>query len=166
MSISHSMSKFVGLILTLGVLLVTQATTSLAQLPVEVARQGYADAIFVNGNIVSMDDVSASTEAGSVYQAIAVKNTRIMKLGNNQEVRALAGPDTRIYDLKGRTLIPGIIEPGIVAESLAETDTTTTPTATSKRRRTHPARGAALCDLVSILSLSPAPSRSRIVSIL
>ena len=105
------MSKFVGLILTLGVILVAQATTSLAQVPVEVARQGYADTLFVNGNIVSMDDVSTSTEVGSVYQAIAVKDTRIMKLGNDQEVRALAGPDTRIHDLKGRTLIPGIIEP-------------------------------------------------------
>ncbi|MCH6570637.1 MAG: amidohydrolase family protein [Acidobacteria bacterium] len=111
MSIHRSMSKFVGLILTLGVIWVAQATTSWAQIPIEVARQGYADTLFVNGNIVSMDDVSASTEVGSVYQAIAVKDTRIMKLGNNQEVRALAGPDTRIHDLKGRTLIPGIIEP-------------------------------------------------------
>ena len=111
MSIHRSRSKFVGLILTLGVIWVAQATTSWAQIPIEVARQGYADTLFVNGNIVSMDDVSASTEVGSVYQAIAVKDTRIMKLGNNQEVRALAGPDTRIHDLKGRTLIPGIIEP-------------------------------------------------------
>ena len=100
MSIHRSMSKFVGLILTLGVILVAQTTPSWAQLPVEVARQGYADTLFVNGNIVSMDDVSASTEVGSIYQAIAVKDTRIMKLGNDQEVRALAGPDTRIYDLK------------------------------------------------------------------
>ena len=113
MSIHRSMSKFVGLILTLGGILVAQATTSWAQIPIEVARQGYADTVFLNGNIVSMDDVSASTEVGSIYQAIAVKDTRIMKLGNNQEVRALAGPDTRIYDLKGRTLIPGIIEPHV-----------------------------------------------------
>ena len=111
MSIHRSMSKLVSLFLTLGVIWVAQATTSWAQIPIEVARQGYADTLFVNGNIVSMDDVSTSTEVGSVYQAIAVKDTRIMKLGNDQEVRALAGPDTRIHDLKGRTLIPGIIEP-------------------------------------------------------
>ena len=84
---------------------------NLAQLPAEVAQAGYPETIFVNGQVVSMDDTSASTQVGSVYQAIAIKNDKIMKLGNNQEVRALAGPDTRVHDLKGRTLIPGIIEP-------------------------------------------------------
>ncbi len=60
------MSKFVGLFLTLGVIWVAQATTSWAQIPIEVARQGYADTLFVNGNIVSMDDVSASPDVGSI----------------------------------------------------------------------------------------------------
>ncbi len=36
------MSKFVSLFLTLGAIWVAQATPSLAQVPVEVARQGYA----------------------------------------------------------------------------------------------------------------------------
>jgi len=98
------------IVFCLAVPWVFQTADLFAQLPPEVARFGYADTIFVNGNIVSMDDVSASTEVGSVYQAIAVKDTKIMKLGNNQEVRTLAGPDTRVLDLKGRTLIPGIIE--------------------------------------------------------
>jgi len=95
------------IVFCLAVPWVFQTADLFAQLPPEVARFGYADTIFVNGNIVSMDDVSASTEVGSVYQAIAVKDTKIMKLGNNQEVRTLAGPDTRVLDLKGRTLIPG-----------------------------------------------------------
>ncbi|MCH8818834.1 MAG: amidohydrolase family protein [Acidobacteria bacterium] len=81
-----------------------------AQLPPEVARYGYADTIFVNGKIVSMDDKSTSTEVGNIYQSIAVKGTKIVKLGTSQEVRALAGPDTTVFDLKGRTMIPGIIE--------------------------------------------------------
>ncbi|MCK5352773.1 amidohydrolase family protein, partial [bacterium] len=104
------MSKFVSLILTMAVILVAQATPSWAQLPVEVARSGYADTLFVNGKVVSMDDTSTSTDVGNVYEGIAVKGVRIMKLGTNEEVRALAGPDTRVLDLKGRTLIPGIIE--------------------------------------------------------
>ncbi|MBI2822620.1 MAG: amidohydrolase family protein [Acidobacteria bacterium] len=82
-----------------------------AQLPAEVAKFGYADAIFVNGKVVSMDDASTSTDVGHVYQAIAVKGDKIVKLGGNDEVRALAGPDTKILDLKGRTLLPGIVEP-------------------------------------------------------
>jgi len=77
----------------------------------EVAKMGYPDTIFVNGKVVSMDDVSNSTEVGTIYQALAVKRDRIMKLGTSARVRALAGPDTTIYDLQGRTLIPGIIEP-------------------------------------------------------
>ena len=81
-----------------------------AQLAPEVARYGYADTLFVNGKVVSMDDTSTSTEVGNVYQGLAVKGTRIVKLGTNQEVRALAGPDTTVFDLKGRTMIPGIIE--------------------------------------------------------
>ena len=80
-------------------------------IPPEVARFGYADTIFINGKVVSMDDKSNSTQVGNVYQALAVKGDKIVKLGGNQDVRALAGPDTRVLDLKGRTLIPGIIEP-------------------------------------------------------
>ena len=81
-----------------------------AQLAPEVARYGYADTIFVNGKVVSMDDTSTSTEVGNVYQSLAVKGTRIVKLGTNDEVRGLAGPETTVFDLNGRTMIPGIIE--------------------------------------------------------
>ncbi|MBI2821722.1 MAG: amidohydrolase family protein [Acidobacteria bacterium] len=80
------------------------------QLPAEVARFGYPETIFVNGKIVSMDDVSTSTSAGRTYQALAVKDDKIMKLGSNDEVRALAGPGTKVLDLKGRTMIPGVVE--------------------------------------------------------
>ena len=81
------------------------------QLPPEVAKMGYADTLFVNGKIVSMDDASTSTEVGNVYQAIAVKGDKIMKLGSNSEVRLMAGPETKIFDLQGRTLLPAIVEP-------------------------------------------------------
>ena len=82
-----------------------------AQLQPEVAKSGYADTIFFNGKIVSMDDVSNSTQVGNIYQALAVKNDIIMKLGTNDDVRRLAGPDTKVLDLKGRMLMPGIVEP-------------------------------------------------------
>jgi len=81
------------------------------QLPPEVAEYGYPDMLFVNGKVVSMDDKSTSTQVGSIYQAIAVKGDRIMKLGTTDAVRALAGPNTRVYDLHGRELLPGIVEP-------------------------------------------------------
>jgi len=80
------------------------------QLPPEVEQMGYADTVFLNGKIVSMDDASNSTDVGNVYEAIAIKNDIIMKLGTSQEVRRLAGRFTQTFDLKGRTVIPGIIE--------------------------------------------------------
>ncbi|MEE8161299.1 MAG: hypothetical protein V3T61_06650, partial [Acidobacteriota bacterium] len=80
------------------------------QLPPQVEEMGYADTIFINGKIVSMDDASTSTEVGNIYPALAVKRDIIMKLGTNQEVRTMAGRNTRILDLNGRTMIPGIIE--------------------------------------------------------
>ena len=95
----------------MAVLVLFGTSGVLAQLHPDVARSGYADTIFVNGKVVSMDDDSTSTEVGTVYQAIAVKGDKIMKLGTTQEVRAVAGPDTQVFDLEGKTLIPGIIEP-------------------------------------------------------
>ncbi len=94
-----------------ALLLFFQLSNAFGQLPPEVARLGYPESIFLNGKVVSMDDASRSTDVGTIYQAIAVKADKILKLGTNEQVRALAGPDTQIFDLKGRTLIPGIIEP-------------------------------------------------------
>ena len=110
MSNNRSINRYS--LVALAVLLFFPVTGSLAQqLPPEVARDGYADTIFVNGKLVSKDDESRSTDVGNIYQAIAVKNDKIMKLGTNAEVRTVAGPDTTILDLRGRLLIPGIIEP-------------------------------------------------------
>ena len=94
-----------------ALLLLFQLSNAFGQLPPEVARYGYPETIFLNGKVVSMDDASRSTDVGNIYQSVAVKGDKIMKLGTTEQVRALAGPDTQIFDLKGRTLIPGIIEP-------------------------------------------------------
>ena len=96
---------------SLTIVLTFLITSSLAQVAPEVASYGYADTILINGKVVSMDDRSTSTEVGNIYQAVAVKGEKIVKLGSSDQIRALAGPDTRVLDLNGRTLIPGIIEP-------------------------------------------------------
>ena len=81
------------------------------QVPEEIGRMGYADTIFVNGKIVSMDDKTRSTNVGTIYEALAVKGDKIVKLGTAAQVKTLAGPPTKVYDLHGRTMIPGIVEP-------------------------------------------------------
>jgi len=107
----QSNRKYLGVWPIPALLFLFQLSSAFGQLAPEVAKFGYADTIFVNGKIVSMDDRSSSANVGNIYQGVAVKGDAIVKLGTSAEVRALAGPDTKILDLKGRTLIPGIVEP-------------------------------------------------------
>ena len=79
-------------------------------LPPEVAKQGYADMIVVNGKIVSMDDAGYNLNPGHIYEAMAVKGSRIMALGTSQQIRSLADAHTQVMDLRGRLVIPGIVE--------------------------------------------------------
>ena len=68
------------------------------------AQEPAADLILVNGKIVTVDDRFA------IAQAVAVKGERIVAVGKNQEVAKLAGPATRRLDLRGKTVIPGLID--------------------------------------------------------
>ena len=72
-------------VVALGLSFIFQASPSLAQLAPEVAEFGYADTIFVNGKVVSMHDESRSTGVGNIYEAIAVKGDKIMKVGTTAQ---------------------------------------------------------------------------------
>lgn len=61
-----------------------------------------ADLIITNGRIVTQD------ERGTIAQAAAVKGGRFIVVGSNEEVSRRRGVDTRVIDLKGRTVIPGL----------------------------------------------------------
>src|SRR5712671_6600801 len=67
------------------------------------------DAILLNGKIVTLDAKS------SVVQALAIRDGRIVAVGGNDEIKKLAGPDTRTVDVAGRTVIPGLIDSHIHA---------------------------------------------------
>jgi predicted amidohydrolase YtcJ len=87
-----------------------------AQVPNKVLH--YADTIVINGKIVSMDNKEMlSADPGSVYQAMAIRDGVILDLGTNDYIRTLAGPDTRVMDVKGKTIIPGLIETHVHPES-------------------------------------------------
>jgi predicted amidohydrolase YtcJ len=66
---------------------------------------GPADIIFRGGPILTMNDRAPRAEA------LAVRGERIMAVGRLQDVEARRGPATRIVDLGGRTLLPGLIDP-------------------------------------------------------
>src|SRR5262245_841087 len=63
-----------------------------------------ADTVLVGGKIVTVDD------RFRIAQAVAVKGNRIVAVGSNEEVRKLAGSGTKVIDLKGGTVIPGLID--------------------------------------------------------
>ncbi|MBM3342823.1 MAG: amidohydrolase [Betaproteobacteria bacterium] len=62
------------------------------------------DTLILNGKIVTVDD------RFSIVQALAIKDKRVVATGSNAEVRKLADANTRVIDLKGRTVIPGLID--------------------------------------------------------
>jgi len=61
----------------------------------------HADRIFVNARIWTADDARPRAEA------LALSGEKILAVGSNQEIRALASPDTAVVDLQGRLLVPG-----------------------------------------------------------
>ena len=63
-----------------------------------------ADTILINGKILTVD------AQFSVRQALAIRDDKILAVGSTAEIRKLAGPKTRVIDLQGRTVIPGLID--------------------------------------------------------
>ena len=73
------------------------------------ARLGYPQTILYNGKIVTMNDASVTSNVGDTVQALAVRDGKILATGTTASIRALAGPQTRQLDLKGRTVLPSFI---------------------------------------------------------
>jgi hypothetical protein len=68
------------------------------------AAQIYPDAVYFNGKIVTV------AQAQPAAQAFAVAGNRFVAVGSDKQALALAGPKTRKIDLKGRAVVPGLIE--------------------------------------------------------
>ena len=69
-----------------------------------MANSGYADLVILGGNIVTVDPAKPRA------QAVAVKFSRILAVGQDDEVKPLMGRDTRVVDSHGMTVIPGLID--------------------------------------------------------
>lgn len=80
-----------------------------------------ADAIFVNGNVITINPKLARAEV------VAIKQGKIVAVGDQSILQTYKGPETSIIDLQGQTLLPGFIEP-----------------------HTHPVASAILADLVDL----------------
>ena|ERR1051326_800986 len=80
-----------------------------AQGPNIAADLGYPDMILYNGKVVTMDDSSFGPAVGTIAQAMAIRNGRILRTGTSAQIQALAGPKTTKVDLKGREVLPSFI---------------------------------------------------------
>ena len=63
-----------------------------------------ADIVFKNGNVYTANDKAARA------QALAVKADRLVFVGTNADAQKLVGPNTRVVDLKGNTVLPGFTD--------------------------------------------------------
>ena len=84
-------------------LLIVASLLVLALLPVPQSVQP-ADIVFRNGNVYTANDKSPRAEA------IAVKADRIVFVGPNADAQKYVGQNTRVVDLKGKTVLPGFTD--------------------------------------------------------
>ena len=66
-----------------------------------------ADAIFFNGKVITVDDAGTK---GKIVRAFAVKDGRFIAVGSNGEAMRHKGHGTRVVNLEGRTVIPGLAD--------------------------------------------------------
>lgn len=67
--------------------------------------------ILTNGKIVTAD------KAFSVGEAVAIRDDKIIAVGTSSQVARFGGPGVKIVDLKGSTVIPGLIDAHLHPES-------------------------------------------------
>jgi len=63
-----------------------------------------ADMILTNGNIITMNPKKPKA------QAIAIKEDKIIAVGTNNQIQKLKGKTTKIINLEGRTVVPGLTD--------------------------------------------------------
>ncbi len=84
-----------------AILVALALASAVAILP---AQQPAPDVILSNGKIITVD------ERFSIAQAVAIRGDRIVAVGSDADVAKLASPATRRIDLRGRAVIPGLID--------------------------------------------------------
>jgi predicted amidohydrolase YtcJ len=100
---SATMSKAATYLLFVTSLLVPM-TALIPRHAVSFAPEAPADLILVNGKLITMD------AKDSIAQAVAISEGQILAVGTNEEIKKLADSRTRVLDLHGLTVTPGLID--------------------------------------------------------
>ena len=82
----------------------------------EASKQDQATTVFTAGRVLTVDADFSEAEA------IAVRGNRILAVGSDAEVREAAGDGAKIVDLRGRTVLPGFVDPHahVIAGSIVD----------------------------------------------
>ena len=75
---------------------------------------GAADVALLNGKIITV----ASDNA--IAQAVAIKGSHILGVGDNTTIQQLIGPNTHVIQLRGKAVLPGFIDAHIHIEGIAD----------------------------------------------
>ena len=106
--IGGHMTRSTSVTTLIAVALAGAVSLVIAQSPASAQGSGAAgppaDVIIANGKIITVD------ERFTIAQAVAVRGDRIVAVGSDAEIAKLAGPATRRIDLRGRAVIPGLID--------------------------------------------------------
>ena len=78
--------------------------STLAAVLLTVLAADPADLIVHHAKVVTVDPQFR------IVEAIAVNGERIVAVGNNADILKLAGPKTKVLDLEGRTVLPGLMD--------------------------------------------------------
>src|SRR5438093_4697412 len=85
-----------------------------AALPAAVALAGarQADTVMLNGAILAFQGIERNGGARQpkFAQAVAIADSRIVFIGPSRKAKKYVGPATRVIDLDGRMVMPGIVD--------------------------------------------------------
>ena len=79
-------------------------SSALTMATAAIQSSGAPDLILAHGTVLTVDPHD------SVSQAIAIRDGKVLKVGTDAAIMALAGTRTRVIDLHGRTATPGLID--------------------------------------------------------
>jgi predicted amidohydrolase YtcJ len=78
------------------------------------SAQARADAVYLNGNITTVHDKNPRA------MALVIRGDRFVYVGSNGEARKYVGPRTVVVDLKGKTVLPGLIDAHLHLQGVGE----------------------------------------------
>jgi predicted amidohydrolase YtcJ len=82
---------------------------SIAASAADKAKDVKADVVYRNGFVYTVDGVRSRAEA------FAVKDGKFIAVGSNDDMKAVTGENTKTVDLKGRMVMPGLVDTHIHA---------------------------------------------------